>query len=440
MKKFRDVFEVNDQEAVYKNVADYDVFPNKVLLDELRVKIIENLIDNKLEDEETLKDYIYKQISESIEGYNLSSMERNYLYNLTMNEISAYGPLTDLLNDDEITEIMVNGPSEVYVELNGKLIKDETVSFINDDHIIRTIEQLIRPIGKVIDREHPMIDARLKSGDRINAMIPPLSKKGPILTIRKLKREIDDIEDLLRNGTLTPYMARFLEACVRSKVNILVVGGNNSGRTTLLNVLANFIADDERIITLEEASEFIIDKKHVVTLETALQNNMIDSKVTMQDLLVNALNMRPDRLIVSELTGAETFNLLQAMNTGCDGVLTSVYANSPVDALNRVVMLASLNEKAVNENTIKEYVNGAVQIVVQIKKLSDGRRKITNISELGKMNKNHQFVLNDIFAFNQTGLAPNGEVIGEFVLYDYVPKVYNHIKQYEDIDLKDIFE
>ena len=440
MKKFRDVFEVNDQEAVYKNVADYDVFPNKVLLDELRVKIIENLIDNKLEDEETLKDYIYKQISESIEGYNLSSMERNYLYNLTMNEISAYGPLTDLLNDDEITEIMVNGPSEVYVELNGKLIKDETVSFINDDHIIRTIEQLIRPIGKVIDREHPMIDARLKSGDRINAMIPPLSKKGPILTIRKLKREIDDIEDLLRNGTLTPYMARFLEACVRSKVNILVVGGNNSGRTTFLNVLANFIADDERIITLEEASEFIIDKKHVVTLETALQNNMIDSKVTMQDLLVNALNMRPDRLIVSELTGAETFNLLQAMNTGCDGVLTSVYANSPVDALNRVVMLASLNEKAVNENTIKEYVNGAVQIVVQIKKLSDGRRKITNISELGKMNKNHQFVLNDIFAFNQTGLAPNGEVIGEFVLYDYVPKVYNHIKQYEDIDLKDIFE
>ena len=440
MKKFRDVFEVNDQEAVYKNVADYDVFPNKVLLDELRVKIIENLIDNKLEDEETLKDYIYKQISESIEGYNLSSMERNYLYNLTMNEISAYGPLTDLLNDDEITEIMVNGPSEVYVELNGKLIKDETVSFINDDHIIRTIEQLIRPIGKVIDCEHPMIDARLKSGDRINAMIPPLSKKGPILTIRKLKREIDDIEDLLRNGTLTPYMARFLEACVRSKVNILVVGGNNSGRTTLLNVLANFIADDERIITLEEASEFIIDKKHVVTLETALQNNMIDSKVTMQDLLVNALNMRPDRLIVSELTGAETFNLLQAMNTGCDGVLTSVYANSPVDALNRVVMLASLNEKAVNENTIKEYVNGAVQIVVQIKKLSDGRRKITNISELGKMNKNHQFVLNDIFAFNQTGLAPNGEVIGEFVLYDYVPKVYNHIKQYEDIDLKDIFE
>ena len=440
MKKFRDVFEVNDQEAVYKNVADYDVFPNKVLLDELRVKIIENLIDNKLEDEETLKDYIYKQISESIEGYNLSSMERNYLYNLTMNEISAYGPLTDLLNDDEITEIMVNGPSEVYVELNGKLIKDETVSFINDDHIIRTIEQLIRPIGKVIDREHAMIDARLKSGDRINAMIPPLSKKGPILTIRKLKREIDDIEDLLRNGTLTPYMARFLEACVRSKVNILVVGGNNSGRTTFLNVLANFIADDERIITLEEASEFIIDKKHVVTLETALQNNMIDSKVTMQDLLVNALNMRPDRLIVSELTGAETFNLLQAMNTGCDGVLTSVYANSPVDALNRVVMLASLNEKAVNENTIKEYVNGAVQIVVQIKKLSDGRRKITNISELGKMNKNHQFVLNDIFAFNQTGLAPNGEVIGEFVLYDYVPKVYNHIKQYEDIDLKDIFE
>ena len=174
MKKFRDVFEVNDKEKVYQNVADYDAFPNKILLDELRIKIIQNLIDHKLEDDETLKDYIYKQISESIEGYELSNIERNYLYNLTMNEISSYGPLTDLMNDDDITEIMVNNTNEVYVEINGKLIKDETVSFINDDHIIRTIEQLIRPIGKIIDKEHPIIDARLKDGSRINAMIQQL--------------------------------------------------------------------------------------------------------------------------------------------------------------------------------------------------------------------------------------------------------------------------
>ena len=440
MKKFRDVFEVNEKEAVYKNIADYDAFPNKVLLDELRIKIIENLIDNKLEDDETLKDYIYKQISESIEGYDLSNTERNYLYNLTMNEISAYGPLTDLMDDDDITEIMVNGENEVYVEINGKLIKDETVSFINADHIVRTIEQLIRPIGKVIDREHPMIDARLKNGARINAMIPPLSKKGPIITIRKLKKEMDDIEDLLRTGTLTPYMARFLEACVQAKINILVVGGNNSGRTTLLNVLANFIDDNERIITLEEASELKLDKKHVVSLETALQNNVLENKITMHDLLLNALNMRPDRLIVSELTGSEVFNLLQAMNTGNEGVLTSIYANSPSDALNRLITLAGMNGTELNENVIKEYINGSIEIIVQIKKLSDGRRKITNISELEKMDKNHEFVLKDIFAFNQKGLAPNGEVVGEFVLYDYVPKVYKRIKQHDNIDLKDIFE
>ena len=440
MKKFRDMFDINDKEKVYKNIADYDAFPNKVLLDKLRVKIIENLIDNKLEDDETLKDYIYKQISESIEGYNLSNIERNYLYNLTVNEISSYGPLTDLMNDDDITEIMVNGTNEVYVELNGKLIKDETVSFINNEHIIRTIEQLLRPIGKVIDREHPMVDARLKDGSRVTAVIPPLAKNGPIIAIRRIKRQLDDIEDLLRTGTLTPYMARFLEACVKSKVNILVVGGKNSGRTTLLNVLADFIDDNERIITLEEASEFKLNKKHVVALETAMQNNMTENKITMQDLLINALNMRPDRLLVSELTGGEAFDLLQAMNTGNDGILTSIYANSPSDALARLVTLALMNNSEVSENVIREYINGSIEIIVQIKKLSDGRRKITNISELQKMDKNHQFILKDIFAFNQKGIAPNGEVSGEFVLYDYVPKVYKRIKQHHDIDLKDIFE
>ena len=440
MKKFRDVFEVNDKEKVYQNVADYDAFPNKILLDELRIKIIQNLIDHKLEDDETLKDYIYKQISESIEGYELSNIERNYLYNLTMNEISSYGPLTDLMNDDDITEIMVNNTNEVYVEINGKLIKDETVSFINDDHIIRTIEQLIRPIGKIIDKEHPIIDARLKDGSRINAMIPPLSKNGPIIAIRKIKKELDDIEDLLRTGTLTPYMARFLEACVKAKVNILVVGGSNSGRTTLLNVLANFIDENERIITIEEASEFKLDKKHVVSLETAFQNNILDNKITIRDLLVNAINMRPDRLLISELNGGEVFDLLQAMNTGNEGVLTSIYANSPSDALDRLVTLASMNYLDVSENVIREYIGSSVEIIVQIKKLSDGRRKITNISELEKIDKNHQFVLKDIFAFNQKGLAANGEISGEFVLYDYVPKVYKSIKKREDLNLKDIFE
>ena len=253
-KRFIDEFATTLEQKLPKDIDDYDEFPNKKLLDELRSQIIQNIIDNKDKTNEDMRDFIKDEIDKSVEGYDLSNEERSYIYNLIDNEVNGYGPLTELLKDKEITEIMVNSPNEIYIELDGKVIKDDSVSFINDDHIIRVVQRLIQPIGKTIDIAHPMVDARLEDGSRLNAILPPLSLNGPVVTIRKFKSELANIEDLLRTGTLTPYMARFLEACVHAKLNILVVGGTGAGKTTLLNVLSSFCDPNDRIITIEDAA------------------------------------------------------------------------------------------------------------------------------------------------------------------------------------------
>jgi len=239
-KKFIDEFAVTVDDLSFVQTDDYNEFPNKVLLDKLRNKIIQNLIDNNINNSESMNDFVKTQIDKTIEGYDLTNPERNYLYNLIDNEINGYGPLTELLGDKSLTEIMVNGANEIYIELDGQIIRDNSVSFINNDHIVRVIQRLISPIGKTIDAAHPMVDARLEDGSRLNAVLPPLSLKGPILTIRKFKPELANIEDFLRTGTLTPYMARFLEACVHAKLNMIVVGGTGSGKTTITNLLNRF--------------------------------------------------------------------------------------------------------------------------------------------------------------------------------------------------------
>ena len=219
-----------------------------------------------------MDEFVIREIDKTLEGYDLSNVERSYIYNLIDNEINGYGPITDLLEDEAITEIMVNGKNEIYIEMDGKVIKDDSVSFINDDHIIRTIQRMIQPFGRTIDAANPMVDARLKDGSRLNAIIPPLSLKGPVLTIRKFKDELANIDDFLRMGTLTPYMARFLEACVHAKLNMIICGGTGSGKTTLLNVLSSFIGNHERIITIEDAAELRLKQEHVISLETRLTN------------------------------------------------------------------------------------------------------------------------------------------------------------------------
>ncbi|MBR3198607.1 MAG: CpaF family protein [Bacilli bacterium] len=437
-RKFTTEFAATDKKIETNQTSDYNEFQNKELLDKLRNNIIQHLIDSEVLNNK-INDFVKNGIDEIINDYDLTNSERNYIYNLIDNEINGYGPLTELLKDKDITEIMVNSPNEIYVELDGKVIKDESVSFINDEHIVRVVQRLIQPIGKTIDTAHPMVDARLDDGSRLNAILPPLSLNGPVVTIRKFKRELVNIEDFLRTGTLTPYMARFLEACVHAKLNILVVGGTGAGKTTLLNVLSSFCDSDDRIITIEDAAELKLKQPHIISLETRSNNYEGEGAITIRDLVINSLRMRPDRIIVGEVRGKEAFDMLQAMNTGHEGSMTTMHANSPEDALNRLETMVLMNGVEIPVAAIREYIEGAIQIVVQVKRLSDGRRRISTISEITGI-ENGEIKQRKIFEFNQTGVLENGDVKGEFILNKYKPKVYDRIKAKGLDDLKDIFK
>lgn len=426
------------KKAPVVEISDYEIFKDKKLLDNLRSTIIQNIIDNKVPDEKDLNEYINDEIDKSLEGYDLSNLERTHIFNLIDNEINGYGPITELLADKNVTEIMVNGPNDIYIEIDGKVMKDETVSFINEDHILRTIQRMVQPLGRTIDQANPMVDSRLPDGSRINAIIPPLSLNGPVLTIRKFKENLSDIEDLLRNGTMTPYMARFLEACVHAKLNILICGGTGSGKTTVLNILSSFIGNDERVITIEDAAELKLKQKHVISLETRKMNYESEGEVTIRDLVINSLRMRPDRIIVGETRGAEAFDMLQAMNTGHEGSLTTLHANSPLDALNRLETMVLMGGIDIPIQAIREYIENAIDIIVNVSRLSDGRRKVTSICEVIGFQKD-VIKLKEIFAFRQTGLTPNHEVDGEFILYNYRPLSYEKIKLKGIDDIDDIF-
>ena len=432
-----DVFNVKKRVVVTPNVTDYEVFPDKEKLEELRTKIIQNLIDNTIPKNLSLEQYINDEIDETLQDYDLEPIERNHIFNLIQNEINGYGPLTDLLENDFVTEIMVNGINDIYVEIDGKLVKDESISFINDTHIIRTVQRIVQPLGRTIDASNPMVDARLKDGSRLNAIIPPLSLTGPVVTIRKFSKRMEGIDDLLRMGSLTAHMAMFLEACVKAKLNIIISGGTGTGKTTLLNILSGFIDDEERIITIEDAAELRLNQSHVISLETRMVNYEGEGEITVRDLVRNSLRMRPDRIIVGEVRGKEAFDMMQAMNTGHEGSITTLHSNSPEDAINRLETMMLMNDMNLPVNAIRNYVEKAIDIVVQIDRLSDGKRKITSISEVVGM-KDDNIVLKDIFAFKEKGLSEQGNVRGEFVVYKYVPKVYDRMKR-KGIVLENIF-
>ena len=431
MSKLLNAFEFNDNNS---NITDYDSFKDKELLERLRKDILSSISD-KNKSNSIEKEVVIETVNEVCGGYNFNEVELNYLYNMIMGELDIYGPLTDLINDKEISEIMVNAPDEIYVEINGKIVKENSVSFINNEHILRTIQKIIEPVGRKIDSSTPMVDARLKEGSRLNAIIPPLSIKGPILTIRKFKKNVNDIEDLIRIGTLTPYMANFLDACVRSKLNIIICGGTGSGKTTLLNVLSSSIMDDERIITIEDAAELNLNKSLVISLETRNNNYENNGEVKIRDLLINSLRMRPDRIIVGEVRGNEAFDMLQAMNTGHEGSLSTIHANSAKDALNRLESCVMLSSDKLPVNVIRDYISSTIDLIINIERLSDGKRKITSISEITGI-KNGEIIVQDIFAFIVKGITPNNEVDGEFVRYDYTPKCLDkiHRKGINDID------
>lgn len=438
-KKWLEEFQLEDLSPKYEeNKSDYEVFEDKDLLDKFRNSIIQELIDSEIRDTSKMNYYINEEIDRITDGYDLSSEERNHLFNLIENEVNGYGPITELLDDKNVTEIMINSPNEIYIEVDGVLSRDYSVSFINDDHIIRTIQRIIQPLGRTIDSANPMVDSRLPDGSRINAIIPPLSVKGPVVTIRKFKEDIDSIDSLIGNGTLTPYMARFLDACVKAKLNIVVCGGTGSGKTTLLNVLSSFASNEERIITIEDAVELRLNQEHVISLETKNVSYDQNGEVTIRDLVRNSLRMRPDRIIVGEVRGKEAFDMLQAMNTGHDGSLTTLHANGCRDALNRLETMILMGEIELPIKAIRGYIESAIDIIVNIERLSDGKRKVTSISEVVGFD-GEKIELKEIFSFIKHGLTENREVNGEFMLHEYVPLVYEKIKSRGILDIDDMF-
>lgn len=438
-KSLMDAFEVKSTGIKIKNISDYEVFQDKEMLDELRAKIIQNLIDENIPDDKLLEQYINDEVDKSTLGYDLNYLQRGYILNLIQNEINGYGPITEMLDDDRITEIMVNGPSSIYVEIDGKIVKDDSVSFINDKHILRTIQRIVQPLGRTIDAANPMVDARLRDGSRLNAIIPPLSLSGPVLTIRKFAKNLESIDDLLMKGTLTNNMAIFLEACVEAKLNIIISGGTGTGKTTLLNILSSFIGEDERIITIEDAAELRLHQSHVISLETRTTNYEGEGEVTIRDLVRNSLRMRPDRIIVGEVRGKEAFDMMQAMNTGHEGSITTLHANSPVDAINRLETMILMNEMEIPVSAVRGYIENAIDIVVQIDRLTDGRRKISSICEVSDI-IDSKVNIKPIFSFNQKGLTDDNMVEGEFKLNRGVPKVYDKIKRKGIDRLDDMFK
>lgn len=434
-KKFTTEFKV-DIKDVNITETSYDVFKDKALLDELRNKIIQNLIDHNKYSKD-INEYIKEEINSTLEGYNLTQLERNFVHDLIVNEITGDGPITDLLKDNNVTEIMVNGPNDIYTEIDGKIFKENNISFINDDHIVRTIQRMIGRVGRTIDAANPMVDARLLDGSRLNAVIPPLSTKGPVLTIRKFRSELNDIEDLIKNGALTSDMATFLEMCVKAKLNIIISGGTGSGKTTLLNVLSSFIDKDERIITIEDAAELKLKQDHVVSLETRTSNYDKESIVTVRDLLINSLRMRPDRIVIGEVRGKEAFDMLQAMNTGHEGGMTTLHSNSPKDSLNRLETMVLMAGMELPIKAIRNYIANAINIVVQIERLSDGKRRVTDISEVVGI-EDGELVLSPIFMFMQTSITEH-EVVGEFTQVTRRPKIADKIEN-RGLKVKELFK
>ena len=434
-----DAFEVKNTPLKVNNISDYEIFSDKDMLDQLRIKILENLIDENIPDDKLLEQYINDEIDKSISSYNLDYLQRNYIFHMIQNEINGYGPITELLKDDHVTEIMVNGPDDIYVEVDGKLSKEDSVSFINDKHIIRTIQRIVQPLGRTIDTANPMVDARLRDGSRLNAIIPPLSLTGPVLTIRKFAKNLENVDDLLLKGALTNDMALFLEASVKAKLNIIVSGGTGTGKTTLLNILSGFIGESERIITIEDAAELRLKQPHVISLETRMSNYEGEGEVTVRDLVRNSLRMRPDRIIVGEVRGKEAFDMMQAMNTGHEGSLTTLHANGPVDALNRLETMILMNEMSIPVSAVRGYIENAIDIVIQIDRLSDGRRKITCISEIDGL-RDGNIIVRDIFNYIQSGTLDDGTVVGDFITQKGIPKVYDKIYRRGITTLDGIFK
>jgi pilus assembly protein CpaF len=358
-------------------------------------------------------DYIKQQIEAIYDQANLKLPQdlRGMILKEVLNELLGYGPLQPLLKDPEISEVMVNGPKKVYVEKKGKLQKTSVV-FDDDNHVLQIIDRIILPLGRRVDADSPTVDARLPDGSRVNAVIPPVAIDGPSITIRKFSKEKLGINDLINFGSVTDKMAEFLRACVLAHLNIVISGGTGSGKTTLLNVLSSYIPENERIVTIEDAAELQLQQDHVLRLETKPANVEGRGAVTIRELVRNSLRMRPDRIVVGEVRGGEALDMLQAMNTGHDGSLTTVHSNSPRDAIARLETLILMAGMDLPLKVVRQQIASAIDLIVQQTRLKDGSRKVTAVTEIAGM-EGDTVVLTDIFKFEQTGVTSEGKVMGD---------------------------
>jgi len=362
------------------------------------------------------------------EGVALSVIERDRLVNEVHHELFGLGPLEPLLADPTISDILVNSYASIYIERRGKLEKT-AISFKDDEHLMRVIERIVSTVGRRIDEAQPMVDARLTDGSRVNAIIPPLAIDGPILSIRRFGTDPLKMPALIENGALTKEIAILFDMCVKARLNMIISGGTGAGKTTLLNALSAYIPVDERIVTIEDSAELQLQQPHVVRLETRPPNIESKGEVTQRDLVRNALRMRPDRIIVGEVRGAEAIDMLQAMNTGHDGSLTTIHANSPRDTLGRLETMIQMTGMRLSDKAMRQQIASAIDLVIQVARLTDGTRRITSISEITGM-EGETVAMQEIFHFERTGIDSMGKVLGRFRSTGIRPRFAERLRQY----------
>ncbi|SRR5579883_756246 len=413
---------LNQKQVTLSDYQELKFTLHRKLLDRINLETLSLMAGDRVRSE--IRGAVARLVDE--EKTPLTLVEKERIIEEILNEVFGLGPLEPLLQDPTISDILVSTPRLVFIERDGKLQRTR-VEFKDDAHLLRIIEKIVSNVGRRVDESSPMVDARLPDGSRVNAVIPPVAVDGPLLSIRRFRRDRLSHAELVKNLTLTPGMLELLKACVKARLNIIVSGGTGAGKTTMLNMLSEFIPEDERIVTVEDAAELQLRQVHVARMETRPPNIEGHGSIKQRQLVINALRMRPDRIIVGEVRGEEALDMLQAMNTGHDGSLTTIHANSPRDAISRMEVMVAMANANIGVRSIRQQVASAVDLFLQISRMSDGSRRVTYVTECVGM-EGEQVTLQDIFVFEKTGLTTNGKVRGRFRATGVHPKFMERLR------------